>query len=122
MTESTNRLVSRKGALLTLLVTSPIAFLVGHYSDFDRGWTAWAFTVAIVMACTLRWEVKGRPGFWLGVVLLVGIHTLLVIRAPWHHSGAAYMPVALLDIGFDMAVLTLLSKLMKGTASRAATG
>ena len=122
MSESTNRLVSRKGALVTLLCTAPVAFLVGHFSDFDRGFTAWAFSVAIVAACTLCWDMKGRPGFWLGVVLLVGIHTLLVVRVPWHYSGAAYMPVMLLDIGVDGAVLTLLAKFMKRRRDQAAVG
>ena len=103
--------LSRKSALLALLCTSPLAFLVGHFGGFDRGFSAWAFGVSIVAACTLRWDLKSSRGFWVAVVALTLLHVPLVIWWPWRYSGAAYMPVCALDIAIDVGLVTLLAKL-----------
>jgi hypothetical protein len=113
--------LSRRWASLAVLCTSPLAVLIGHVGGFDRGFTAWGFGIAIAMACKLRWDLKGRAGFWVAVFLLIGVHTLLVVYEPWHYSGAAYIPIAVLDIAIDVAALTLLSSLTKRKDSRATT-
>lgn len=113
MTERTDGpTVSRMFGALTALGVLPLALLVGHFGGIARGGTAPAFAIAVVFACKIHWDLRDAAWFWGGAVVLVVLHCPIVVFAPWPYSGAAFLPIAFLDLAADWGFLKLLARVM----------
>lgn len=70
--------------LFTIIAISlPVYFLLSYYSQEGRGFVA-ALSICGILSliCILR-DISRNPKFWIGILVIVVVHTLLVVLVPW---------------------------------------
>ena len=96
--------------LSAVLLTSPVLFLFAHFGYEDRGWAAWVFVLTIGLTLAAHWKWKRHVTFWIGAVVLVVLHIILV-RLPWDSwklHGRWPSLLALVDFACNVAVMQLI--------------
>ena len=95
-------------ALWTLLVIVPFYSLAAHFGFDDRGYASGLFMGSSGFAARAHWNSRGRSVYWLALIALVIVHIVLVMLLPWPSwklSGAASMPILLLDFLANLAII-----------------
>jgi len=101
---------ARRTALLCLLFGIPVDLIVSHFAGDGRGRAA-ALCVGVgAFVVALRRNSRGKLGFWLAVLLIVLIQTIVIILVPFgDQSLPAYglVPAALVVYLFDEGIIYL---------------
>src|ERR1700744_4565197 len=88
----------RRIALLCLLCGLPVFMIVAHFAGWGRGRAAGICVAVNALVVALRWQSRGKLGFWLAILLIVLIQTMVIFLVPFgDQSLPAYglLPAAL---------------------------
>jgi hypothetical protein len=100
----------RRTALLCLLCGIPVDLIVSHFAGDGRGRAAGLCVAVDAVVVVLRPNSRGKLGFWLAVLLIVLIQTVVVFLVPFgDESLPAYglLPAALVIYLFDEGIIYL---------------
>ena len=89
----------KKWAFIAILVSLPVAILVGHYVDPGRGRAAGLALALMIGAVRAFWYLRRHPWFWMSVAAMTLIHVVLIILVPWSNKSfpaPAFWPIAIL--------------------------
>ena len=101
----------RRTALLCLLCAIPVDLIVSHFTDDGRGRAAGLCVGVDVFVVALRHNSRGKLGFWLAVLLIVLIQTVVILLVPFgNESVPAYglVPAALVIYFIDEGIFYVL--------------
>jgi hypothetical protein len=98
-------LIACPGLAMLLIVT--------YFSNLGRGRAACVCTMMAVLVMKLRWESRGKLGFWCAILLILLCQTALIVRVPFGDqwiSAYAMLPVALAIYLIDECVVFLFTR------------
>jgi hypothetical protein len=107
--------LTRKTALVVLLLVLPIQFAFIHASFPGEGRAAAICAGMVMTSVWIRWDLRNHLWFWVTVTLLILLHVALVVSIPWtDHSypGITLLPVALLDLAVAYGAIKLVELLV----------
>ena len=111
----------RRTALLCLLFAIPVDLIVSHFAGDGRGRAA-ALCVGIdAFVVALRRNSRSKLGFWLAVLSIVVIQTVVILLVPFgDQSLPAYglLPAALVIYVIDEGIIYLLGARSAGKHPR----
>ena len=102
----------RRRILWATLFTSPVVFVFGYFSDFDRGLAVWTFMMVIGLALAAFWKFRTHALFWIAAVVLVAVHVILLVHLPkstWTLTSGGFKLMALSDAAGSFAVMGLMA-------------
>jgi hypothetical protein len=97
-------------ALLCLLCGLPVFMIVAHFADWGRGRAAGVCVAVDVLVVMLRRQSRGKLGFWLAILLIVLIQSVVILIVPFgDQSLPAYglLPAALVVYLIDEGIIYL---------------
>lgn len=87
------------GDLLLCVLPALVAMLiVTHLANLGKGRAAGLFTIVDILVLKLRWEFRGKLGFWCAISLILLGQTAVIARVPFGDQWmSTYMllPIAL---------------------------
>ena len=101
----------RRTALLCLLCGIPVDLIVSHFAGDGRGRAAGLCVAVDAVVVALRRNSRGKLGFWLAMLLIVLIQTVVILLVPFgDQSLPAYglLPAALVIYLVDEGIIYLL--------------
>jgi len=105
----------KKWAFIAILVSLPVAILVGHYVDPGRGRAAGLALALMIGAVRAFWYLRRHPWFWMSVAAMTLIHVVLIILVPWSNKSfpaPALWPIAIADFAAVCGFFKLVEKAM----------
>ena len=105
--------VGRGDLLLCVLPGLVMMLIVTHFADLGRGRAAGLFTLVDILVMKLRWEFRGKLGFWCAISLILLGQTAVIARVPlgdqWI-SAYALLPIALVAYLVDECIVFLFTR------------
>jgi len=102
-------------AVVALLLSLPVASIVGHYLDPGRGRAAGvAFGLLLGGGLAFRNLIR-HPWFWMSIAALAIIHAVLIIFVPWSNRSLPapeLWPIGIADFAAICGFIKLTEKVM----------
>jgi hypothetical protein len=96
--EKRSRVFTRRIALLSMLVTSPIFILFVCLKRFDQGLGVWICSGIVVGSIMIWWDLRKSVWFWVAITVAVLLQIPFVLFVPWADRYMSF--VSLLPFGF----------------------
>ena len=114
-TENVTPRTVKKWAFIAILLSLPVAIVVGHFVDPGRGRAAGLALALMIGAVRAFWYLRRHRWFWMSVAALTVIHVALIVVVPWSNKSfpaPALWPVAIADFAAVCGFIKLVEKAM----------
>ncbi len=111
--QTSPRVLTRKSALLAMLLASPVLLLCIFLGKVEEGFGVWACAGLVILAIIARWDLRGSAWFWLAVLIASLLQIPFVLFVPWqnrHMSFVSFLPFGFLDYGMVYGCIKLAEK------------
>jgi hypothetical protein len=105
MTEKQELTLSWRGGVGVFLGTILIGLLFYRFGEFDLARPTIFFSIAIIIAIAMRWDLRRELWFWIAMAVIVALHVPLILFVPWTTKWIPVMVIAPIFIG-DFALIT----------------
>lgn len=105
--------VERGDLLLCVLPGLAIMLVVTHFADLGRGRAAGLCTLVDILVMKLRWEFRGKFGFWCAILLILLAQIAGIVLVPLgDRSMPAYalLPAALVVYLVDECLMFVFAR------------
>ena len=98
--------------LALFVVFSPVAFIVAHYTRYNRGLAAECVLIVFSAVAYARRDLLKRAGFvmTLSALLIAQFAGILFVPFPEEFPGAVMLPIAFADVFFLLGISNLFGK------------
>jgi hypothetical protein len=107
--------LTRKWALLTLLLASPLYVLFAYLGDEGRARAAALAGAAIIGTTRSRWDLRKHAWFWATIMFLILLHGPVILLIHWTNENIpapALLPFVLLDFVIMYGCIKVVEKMM----------
>lgn len=112
-------LLTKKWAVLAMLLATPVFFLFAYLGDAGRGRAAAVSVGVIILAARARWDLRREVWYWTAIAVVAACHIPLLLFVSWtekNYPGYALLPIAVLDFAAIYGAIKLVEKAARARA------
>src|ERR1700733_7615825 len=108
--------LTKKSAVLILVLVLPLYFIFAYLGDYGRARAAAACGFILATTILLSWHLKDRVWYFPTLFFLLSTHTFIVVYFSWSDAsfpGRTLLPLGLADLFVSYGLIKLVEKVAR---------